>query len=162
MSNSLITSHRELKLYEISFDSAMQTFNLVQDFPPEERALLTDQILKSSRSVCANLVERLRRQKQAARTAAKRQRHLERSHNRISLRGLPKAIAAKIREVMTAIDQGAQYWQLAGKQLTHWRQMIRIPVTRRYRLLCQADGDGVKLLTHEDYNKLVSNPRRMK
>lgn len=57
MSNSFITSHRELKLYEMSFDSAMQIFNLVQNFPPEERALLTDQILKSSRSVCANLAE---------------------------------------------------------------------------------------------------------
>ncbi|NEZ60880.1 four helix bundle protein [Adonisia turfae] len=29
----------------------------VQDFSPEERALLTDQILKSPRSVCANLAE---------------------------------------------------------------------------------------------------------
>lgn len=57
MTNSFVTSHRELKLYEAAFDSAMQIFNLVQDFPPEERALLTDQIIKSSRSVCANLAE---------------------------------------------------------------------------------------------------------
>lgn len=113
---------------------------------------------------CAD-AERLRQQKQAARTAAKRQRRLEQFHNGISLRGLPKAIAAKTREVMTAIDQGAQYWQLAGKRLTHWRQMVKIPVTHRYRLLCQDDGHGikpVKLLTHEDYNKVVRHPRRMK
>ena len=57
MSNSFITSHRELKLYEMSFESAMQIFNLVQDFPPEERTLLTEQVIKSSRSVCANLAE---------------------------------------------------------------------------------------------------------
>ena len=35
----------------------MQIFNLVQDFPPEERTLLTEQVIKSSRSVCANLAE---------------------------------------------------------------------------------------------------------
>lgn len=112
---------------------------------------------------CAD-AEQLRRQKRAARIAAKRQRHLAQQHNGLSLRGVPKAIAAKTREVLNAIDQGAQYWQLAGKRLTDWRQMIKIPVTRRYRLLCRDEGDGVKpikLLTHEDYNKLVRNPRRM-
>lgn len=113
---------------------------------------------------CAD-AERLRRQKRAIRIEAKQQRRLEENCNGLSLRGLPKAIAAKTREVLAAIDQGTQYWQLAGKRLTDWRQMIRIPVTRRYRLLCRDDGDGVKpvkLLSHEDYNKLVGNPQRMK
>lgn len=113
---------------------------------------------------CAN-AERLRQQQQAARAAAKRQRRLEQDHNGISLRGVPKAIATKAREMLTTLEQGTQYWQLAGKRLTHWRQMVKIPVTRRYRLLCQDNGDGVKpvkLLTHEAYNKLVHNPRRMK
>ena len=113
---------------------------------------------------CAD-AERLRQQKQAARAAAKRLRRLEQHHNGISLRGLPKAIATKTREVLTAIDQGTQYWQLAGKRLNSWRQIVKIPVTQRYRLLCQDNGDRikpVKLLTHEDYNKLVRNPRRMK
>lgn len=113
---------------------------------------------------CAD-AERLRQQKRTARAAGKQRRRLEQQHNGISLRGFPKAIADKTRKVLTAIDQGTQYWQLAGKRLTDWRQMIRIPVTRRYRLLCRDNGDGirpVKLLTHEDYNKLVHNPQRMK
>ena len=112
---------------------------------------------------CAD-TERLRQKRQAARTVAKQQRRLEQTHNGLSLRGLPKAIAAKTREVLTAVEQGTQYWQLAGKRLTDWRQIIRIPVTRRYRLLCRDDGNGItplKLLTHEDYNKLVRNPQRL-
>ena len=50
-----ITDHRELKVYQKSFDAAMEIFRLSKDFPKEERYSLTDQIRGSSRSVCANL-----------------------------------------------------------------------------------------------------------
>lgn len=47
--------HRDLEVYQLAFDAAMQVFELSKRFPIEERYSLTDQIRRSSRSVCANL-----------------------------------------------------------------------------------------------------------
>lgn len=44
----------------------MDIFEVTKKFLPEERFSLTDQIRKSSRSVCANLVEAYRRRKYRA------------------------------------------------------------------------------------------------
>jgi hypothetical protein len=41
--------------------------------------------------------------------------------------------------------------------------VIRIPVTGRYRLLCRDDGEQVvpvKVISHEDYNPLSRSPKR--
>lgn len=57
MSKEFIASHQELRIYQVAFESAMQVFELSQSFPESERQLLTEQVLKSSRSVCANLAE---------------------------------------------------------------------------------------------------------
>lgn len=57
MTTDFIASHRELLLYQKAFESAMKIFELSQTFPKAERQLLTEQILRSSRSVCANLAE---------------------------------------------------------------------------------------------------------
>ncbi|MHC1706427.1 MAG: four helix bundle protein [Bacteroidales bacterium] len=48
---------KELKVYQMSFKAAMEIFCLTQKFPKEEKYSLTDQIRRSSRSVCANIVE---------------------------------------------------------------------------------------------------------
>jgi four helix bundle protein len=56
-----IQSHRELDVYKIAFETAMQIFELSIKFPTEERYSLTDQIRRSSRSVCANLAEAWRK-----------------------------------------------------------------------------------------------------
>ena len=50
----VIQSHRELEVYRMSFDVAMKIFELTKQFPVEERYSLTDQIRRSSRSVCSN------------------------------------------------------------------------------------------------------------
>ena len=52
-----IRSHRELEVYILSFDTAMKIFEISKGFPKEETYSLTDQIRRSSRSVCANLAE---------------------------------------------------------------------------------------------------------
>ncbi|MEM8809967.1 MAG: four helix bundle protein [Cyanobacteria bacterium P01_G01_bin.38] len=58
MSNKgFVMSHRELKLYQTAFESAMRVFEVAQALPTEERPLLGEQIIRSSRSVCANLAE---------------------------------------------------------------------------------------------------------
>ena len=66
-----ITDHRELKVYQKSFDAAMEIFRLSKDFPKEERYSLTDQIRRSSRSVCANLAEAWRKRRYEASFVAK-------------------------------------------------------------------------------------------
>ena len=49
--------HKELKVYQIAFQSAMDIFIITKKFPREEIYSLVDQIRRSSRSVCANIVE---------------------------------------------------------------------------------------------------------
>ncbi len=52
-----ISNHEDLEVYQIAFDAAMAIFELSKNFPKEEKYSLTDQIRRSSRSVCTNLAE---------------------------------------------------------------------------------------------------------
>lgn len=54
---SKIVTHRDLGVYEKAFEAAMKLFELSRSFPREETYSLTDQVRRSSRSVCANLAE---------------------------------------------------------------------------------------------------------
>ena|SRR5687768_4116925 len=56
-----ISSHRELDVYRRAFDAATQIFEISKKIPREEQYSLTDQIRRSSRSVCANLAEAWRK-----------------------------------------------------------------------------------------------------
>lgn len=58
-----IRTRRDLKVYQLAFEAAMEIFELTKRFPREERYSLTDQIRRSSRSVCANLAEAWRRRR---------------------------------------------------------------------------------------------------
>ncbi len=58
-----IKVHRDLRVYQQAFDTAVQIFELSKAFPAEERYSLTDQIRRSSRSVCANLAEAWRKRR---------------------------------------------------------------------------------------------------
>ena len=61
-----IRSHRELKVYPRAFEAAMQIYECSKHFPKEETYSLTDQIRRSSRSVCANLAEAWRKRRYKA------------------------------------------------------------------------------------------------
>jgi four helix bundle protein len=63
MNKKPIRSHQELEVYRMAFEAAMRIFELTKSFPAEERYLLTDQIRRSSRSVCANLTEAWRKRR---------------------------------------------------------------------------------------------------
>jgi four helix bundle protein len=52
-SGKVIKDHKDLEVYKMAFDAAMKIFELSKHFPVEERYSLTDQIRRSSRSVCA-------------------------------------------------------------------------------------------------------------
>ena len=58
-----IRHFRELEVYQLAMESAMRIFELTKRFPPEEKYSLTDQIRRSSRSVCANLAEAWRKRR---------------------------------------------------------------------------------------------------
>ncbi len=61
-----ILSHRDLDVYQKVFQASMQIFELSKVFPQEEKYSLTDQIRRSSRSVCANLAEAWRKRRYQA------------------------------------------------------------------------------------------------
>lgn len=54
---------KKLLAYQKSFELAMLIFEISKTFPKEETYSLTDQIRRSSRSVCANLSEAYRKRK---------------------------------------------------------------------------------------------------
>src|SRR5215208_1198327 len=58
-----IVNHTDLDAYQQAFDMAMQIFELSKSFPKEETYSLTDQIRRSSRSVCANMGEAWRKRR---------------------------------------------------------------------------------------------------
>jgi four helix bundle protein len=59
-------THRDLEVYDRAFEAAMTIFGLSKQFPKEETYSLTDQIRRSSRSVCANLAAAWRRRRYPA------------------------------------------------------------------------------------------------
>ena len=61
-----IMNHRELKVYHSAHATAMQIFQSTKAFPREEMYSLTDQMRRSSRSVCANLAEAWRKRRYEA------------------------------------------------------------------------------------------------
>jgi len=52
---------RDLKVYQMAFDLAMEIFEESKKFPIEEKYSLTDQIRRASRSVAANIAEGYRK-----------------------------------------------------------------------------------------------------
>ncbi len=58
-----IKTHRDLKVFQLSFEAGMEVFNMTKSFPKEELYSLTDQIRRSSRSVSGNIAEAFRKRK---------------------------------------------------------------------------------------------------
>ena len=58
-----VRTYKELRVYNLAFDAAMEIFRLTKGFPVEERYSLVDQMRRSSRSVCANIVEAWRKRR---------------------------------------------------------------------------------------------------
>ena len=58
-----IKTHRELRVFQLSFEAGMDVFNITKTFPKEEIYSLTNQIRRSSRSVSGNLAEAFRKRR---------------------------------------------------------------------------------------------------
>ena len=61
-----ILHHYDLDVYKKAFDLSMSIFTLSKNFPKEETYSLTDQIRRSSRSICANIAEAWRKRRYEA------------------------------------------------------------------------------------------------
>ena len=59
----MLRGHRDLKVFQLASELAMEIFHLSKTFPREEVYSLTDQIRRSSRSVAANLAEGFRKRR---------------------------------------------------------------------------------------------------
>ena len=56
-----IRHFRDLDVYQNALATGLRVYDLSKKFPAEERYALTDQIRRSSRSVCANIAEAWRK-----------------------------------------------------------------------------------------------------
>lgn len=56
-------NYNDLEVYKLAYECAMHIFRISSGFPKEERYALTDQIRRSSISVCANISEAFRRRR---------------------------------------------------------------------------------------------------
>jgi four helix bundle protein len=61
-----MSTFKNLLAYKKAFELAMNIFEVSKRFPKEETYSLTDQIRRSSRSVCANFAEAFRRKRYPA------------------------------------------------------------------------------------------------
>lgn len=61
-----VKDYKELRVYRLAFESAMQIFQFSKRWPAEEKYSLTDQIRRSSRSVCTNIAEAWRKRRYEA------------------------------------------------------------------------------------------------
>jgi len=53
----MIKSYKDLDVYNLSYEVAMEIFEMTRNFPKEEQYSLTSQMIQSSRSVSANISE---------------------------------------------------------------------------------------------------------
>lgn len=61
-----IRHFRDLEVYQNALATGLRVYELSEKFPAEEKYSLTDQIRRSSRSVCANLAEAWRKRRYEA------------------------------------------------------------------------------------------------
>ncbi len=57
MSKDRYNGYRDLKVYQLAYELALEIQNITKTFPKEEKYSLVDQIRRSSRSVPTNLAE---------------------------------------------------------------------------------------------------------
>lgn len=61
-----VKDFRELRVYQMAFEAAMEIFEISKRWPKDEKYALVDQIRRSSRSVCANIAEAWRKRRYEA------------------------------------------------------------------------------------------------
>jgi four helix bundle protein len=112
-SRGRIESHEELDVYQLAFKAAMRVFELSRSFPREETYSLTDQISKSSRSVCSNISESWRKRRYEAAFVSKlTDAEMEAAETQTWLKF---AVACGYLSPETAKELGTEYDFIIGK-----------------------------------------------
>ncbi|MGD1913731.1 MAG: four helix bundle protein [Rivularia sp. (in: cyanobacteria)] len=112
MGKGIIKSHEDLEVFQLAFDAAMKIFEYSKRFPLEERYSLTDQIRRSSRSVCANFAEGWRKRRyQAAFTAKLNDSEAEAAETQIWIKF---AVKCNYLDVKLGREIYATYNQILG------------------------------------------------
>ncbi len=66
-----VTHFRDLRVYTSAFEAGMQIYELSKNWPKDERYSLTDQIRRSSRSICGPIAEAWRKRRYPAHFVSK-------------------------------------------------------------------------------------------
>lgn len=80
----------------------------------------------------------------------------------VELDHLPKEVAEKALAVIAELQEGRPYPDLKGKRMITMgqREIISIPVGRRYRLICcdkKSSLECIEVISHEDYNNRLTS-----
>ena len=68
----------------------------------------------------------------------------------------------KARQILEKLTAGFHPGAIGGKRFEFDRDLIRIPIGLRYRLLCRQSDRGIQpleVMSHEDYNAVAKNKR---
>lgn len=88
------------------------------------------------------------------------------SSDPIDLGALPhESQRRRARAVLAAVARGAHPCDYGGKPLRGTGDIIRVKIGRRYRLLFRRDDVGfhpLRLISHEEYNGVCNDPRRLR
>ena len=57
---------KQTRVFKLAYEQAMEIFRISKGFPSDEKYSLTDQVRRSSRSVCTNIAEAYRKKKYPA------------------------------------------------------------------------------------------------
>jgi four helix bundle protein len=117
---STIRHFRELDVYKLAMEAAMGIYTSTKNFPAEEKYSLTDQIRRSSRSVCANIAEGWRKRRYPAAFVAKlSDAEAEAAETEV---WLEMAVRCGYLDLEKSTELEQQYEQILGKlvnMLTH-------------------------------------------
>ena len=111
-----IDSYRDLRVFNEAFNLALEIFRITKSFPADEKFSLTDQIRRSSRSVCLNLGEAWRKRRYPKSFIAKLSDcETEACETQISLM-FAKEFGYISSEILTAMDK--RYDKVIGMIVT--------------------------------------------
>ena len=77
----------------------------------------------------------------------------------ILVNGVPMAVLAKARRIISRLEAGTPYWKLHGKRMQFNRYVISIPVGNTWRILAEDKAGQVRarqVLSHSRYNHRLS------
>ena len=118
--NTHDNGYETLAAYQKSFQLAMAIFEISKSFPKEERYSLTDQIRRSSRSVCANIGEGYRKRRYPKHFLSKMSdADGEMTETQIWIKFALKCGYITMQEANSLLDTADQSGKLIGYMISH-------------------------------------------